>query len=126
MFCDVTWSCCTYLTLSLNIDQFLISGDSSFSLKMLFRTTFLYGLSSLIWAVLHVMDSHVTVLVLIMLPSSMALYTWSVCLCQTHGLFVLYVIYFSTCLHFRWQKWGGTILAIYKFKYSTSPSGLLG
>ena len=43
-------------------------------------------------------------------------------LCETHGLFVLYVGYFSTCLYFRWQKWGGAILAFYKFKYSASPS----
>ena len=50
----------------------------------------------------------------------------SLSLCQTHGLFVLYVCYFSTCLYFWWQKWGGAILAFYKFKYSASPSESIG
>ena len=121
-FCGVSWSCCMYLTLSPKMDQFLISGDLSSSLKTLFKNTFLYGLSSLVCAA-----SHVIVLVLIIFPSSIGfVYVVSLSFSQTHGLFVLYVIYFSTCLFFQWQKWGGTILAFYKFKYSTSPSESIG
>ena len=50
-------------------------------------------------------------------------FVYMVCLpfSQTHGLFVLYVVYCTTCLVFCWQKWGGAILAFHKFKYSTSP-----
>ena len=48
-------------------------------------------------------------------------YVVSLSFSQTHGLFVLYVIYFTTCLIFRWQKWDGAILAFHQFKYSTYP-----
>ena len=75
-----------------------------------------------IWAVLHVI-----VLVFIMSPFSMTLYIWSVLsFSQTHGLSVLYVVYFTTCLVCHWQKWGGAIVAFHKFKYSTSPSESIG
>ena len=112
---------CIYLTLSLKMGQFLISGGLSSSLKTLFKTTFLYGLSSWFCAVSHhhLRVDHVSLFYGFV-------YIVSLSFSQTHGLFVLYVIYFSTCLLFWRQKWGGTILAFYKFKYSTSPSESIG
>ena len=124
--CDVAQSCCMYLTLSLNIDKFLIFWGFIFLFKDIIQDYFL------VWIVilnLGSFTSHGFTCYSLSIDNFTFLYGFvymvSLSLCQTHGLFVPNVIYFSTCLHFWWQKWGGAILAFCKFKYSTSPSGLL-
>ena len=93
-FCGVICSCCMYLTLSLKMDQFLISGDLSSSLNTLFNITLLYGLSSL--------HGFICCCFSINNISLFYRYIYIVHLffSQTHGLFVWYVIDFSTCLPF--------------------------
>ena len=116
--CGVFCSCCTYLMLSLKMDQFLISREFVFLSKNLIYDYFLIWVCHLDFA--PCFEHHCLCINNISLFCS---FVYIVCLflSQALGLFVLDVIDLSTCLLFQWQKWGGMILAFHKFKYSISP-----
>ena len=86
---EVFCSCCTYLTLSLKMDQFLISRDlSSLSKKLLFMTTFLIWVVTLI---LHHFKHHCLHINNISLFYSFV-YIFCLFFSQAHGFFVMNVV----------------------------------